>query len=35
MDALSGNRRDFAKLATVLPFEHVDFPAELAGTQAP
>lgn len=28
VNVLSGNRRDFEKLATVLPFEHVNFPAE-------
>ena len=28
VNVLSGNRRDFEKLAKVLPFEHVNFPAE-------
>lgn len=28
VNVLSGSRRDFEKLATVLNFEHVDFPAE-------
>jgi predicted nucleic acid-binding protein len=28
VNVLSGNRRDFEKLAKVLNFEHVDFPAE-------
>ena len=30
VNVLSGNRRDFEKLATVLNFRHVDFPAEAA-----
>lgn len=28
VNVLSGNRRDFEKLASVLAFDHVDFPAE-------
>lgn len=31
VNVLSGNRRDFEKLAKVLNFEHVDFPAESLG----